>query len=870
MQRPVSVGQWYSAFSQVGLSYGPTFQGLSDIKAHADTRTAESRVKIDPTKGLMTQESSYFLHPAALDSILQLAIIAAYGGRHSRMVAGSLPVYVKRLSIWPGTMTDEHAMVYAQSKSADARTVTSDVTMKNPTGTPILTASDIRLVQSESSTSFSLSEKVAPFTRMEWILDFDFLDASSLSRIFPSVTHEMGDAELSTLDLLALHQTIQFHTRYLQFFEQGSQTPHLQRFLDWMTGKMTQARLGQFDGAKEILNLTTCDRDEEIARLFLSLMKKHGPETRLMTHMYESLPAIYRGEMTGIEAAVQDHLLDDMYEYMTLYRDGSNAVKDVVALLSYKTPDLKILEVGGGTGSATREVLPALNGDGQYRGYESYTFTDIGPAFLANAQENFKAFNGVIYKPFDMQTDARQQGFDSDFDVVIASNVIHATANIRETLKNIRRLMKPGGKLVLFEFVKPRLSWNMILGTFSDFWNGDSDPNFPRTEGPFLTRSIWNEVLPLTGYRGVDMMLDHFSQHGEAAIIVATAGEDVTAITPVLQLPESISLVIRGHETPFISECVNQFRASGFSVALMPLGSAAVLGKRRVVSLVEADRPFFLDASNEEWEAAKRLLLDSKSILWVTRGSLLNGKHPEYALVSGIACAIHTENISSRLVIADLDKEDAFLAQNLENLVKLEQRAATYAAGDDFEYRLEAGVVYISRLAPDIAMNADAGAKSEARTTTQRVQLQDLGETGLKLVSENIGPAPRVYFEEFTASLESLREDCVQIEVKAFALSSKVRHIYYQSPKTAANQSQHTARYLSSNAYRGSYSNGCAGIVTSVGSEVSTLAPSDRVFCLCPAEVGTQVRTKAVFCQHMKDEDSFEVCTCSQINFRPC
>ena len=807
----------------------------------------------------MVQESRFSLHPAALDSVLQLAIMAAHGGRHSSLVTGHLPVFVKEMSISAVKETEEVAVAYVESEISDARTITADVAMNSSAGTPILTASDIRLLRAESSIPTPLITDLVPFTRMQWKPDFDLLNVSSLSQIFPSTTLELGDAELSTLDLLALHQTIQFCTKYPDLFDQGFQVPHLQRFLNWMTGKVEQVRLGQFNGGIELLNLTTHERDEEITKLFMSLMDKHGPETRLMTHMYESLPAICRGEISGIEAAVQDHLLDDMYEYMTLYHDGSCALKDVVVLLSHKMPNLKILEVGGGTGSATREVLPALKGDSHYRAYDSYTFTDIGPAFLANAQENFKEFKGVVYKPFDMQTDTRQQGFDSDFDLIIASNVIHATTNIQETLKNVRRLLKPGGKIVLFEFVKPRPSWNMILGTFSDFWNGDTDPNFPRTEGPFLTRAVWNKVLPLTGYRGVDMMLDHFTQHGEAAIIVATAAEGAVTVPVAIQPSEKIYLVYRGNMSAFISHCAEYIQASGVSVDVVALTSTSHLKKERVLSLIEAEQPFFLDATEPEWEAAKSLILHSKSILWVTRGSLLIGSHPEHALVSGIACAIHTENASSRLIIADLDRDELFLAQNLEAIVQLEQRAATYLSGDDFEFRLKSGVVHISRLAPDEALNVDAKAKLEARTQTEMVLLRDVGDKALTLHSGNPGLADKVYLEETTVLPEPLGDDYVQVEVKAFGLNGKVRSACSTSQVPITYNLLQSVRKLLTKISAGSCNSACAGIITHVGAKVASLTPGDRVFCLCATSLSTHVRTKAIHCRAIDEGDSFEV-----------
>jgi hypothetical protein len=66
-----------------------------------------------------------------------------------------------------------------------------------------------------------------------------------------------------------------------------------------------------------------------------------------------------------------------------------------------------------------RSCLP---GDSLYRGYESHTFTDITSYFLGKAHGNFHRHKDMKYATFDMRNPAREQGFDSDFDLVIASH----------------------------------------------------------------------------------------------------------------------------------------------------------------------------------------------------------------------------------------------------------------------------------------------------------------------------------------------------------------------------------------------------------------------------------------------------------------
>ena len=99
-------------------------------------------------------------------------------------------------------------------------------------------------------------------------------------------------------------------------------------------------------------------------------------------------------------------------------------------------------------------------------------FIDIGAAFITNALDSFEKVKGAKCKPFDMQRHTRQQGFKSNFNLIVVPNVIHATRHIQRTLENVRRLLKPSGETFLFKSAKPRLCGTLTLGTFSDIWNG--------------------------------------------------------------------------------------------------------------------------------------------------------------------------------------------------------------------------------------------------------------------------------------------------------------------------------------------------------------------------------------------------------------
>lgn len=127
-------------------------------------------------------------------------------------------------------------------------------------------------------------------------------------------------------------------------------------------------------------------------------------------------------------------------------------------MLAHKNPNLYILEIGAGTGGLTQEVLDTLRPRNQPRKhittrYDQYTYTDISPGFFEGAKKRFSDHSDrLISKPLDIERDPLGRGFESEkYDLVIASCVLHATANMDVTLANTRNLLKPGGKLVLVE-----------------------------------------------------------------------------------------------------------------------------------------------------------------------------------------------------------------------------------------------------------------------------------------------------------------------------------------------------------------------------------------------------------------------------------
>lgn len=72
----------------------------------------------------------------------------------------------------------------------------------------------------------------------------------------------------------------------------------------------------------------------------------------------------------------------------------------------------------------------------------------------------------VRLKKLDIEIDPATQGFeDGMYDLIVASNVLDATRTLDHTMANVRRLLSPGGRLILVEMTSHTPYKNVIFGT---------------------------------------------------------------------------------------------------------------------------------------------------------------------------------------------------------------------------------------------------------------------------------------------------------------------------------------------------------------------------------------------------------------------
>jgi SAM-dependent methyltransferase/acyl carrier protein len=188
----------------------------------------------------------------------------------------------------------------------------------------------------------------------------------------------------------------------------------------------------------------------------------------------EEIPALYRKE----------------------FQAGSLVIREIMQTIAQsqkQRTNLRILEIGAGTGAVTREVLPVLLPE-----RTTYVYTDISQYFLQIGQQDFGDYAFLETSLFNLEQPPQEQGYEPhSFDVIIAGGVIHATRSIKESLEHMRSLLAPDGLLLFVEPTKLHPFWELFMGLQQGF---DRFEDISLRSNPLLSPNQWQEVLLAAGF----------------------------------------------------------------------------------------------------------------------------------------------------------------------------------------------------------------------------------------------------------------------------------------------------------------------------------------------------------------------------------
>jgi acyl transferase domain-containing protein len=410
LPRKVSSSRWYTTLSRVNLNYGPRFTGLKNITAGVTERSAVLDITDYPGD---EGESSYPLHPTTLDIMLQSWTVAAFKGVYGAFNKSFLPTFIKELYVGAGTGQTIHVKTATTAHNAAAGRDHAEgesygvgangenvFVLKGFRGTPLPSDTD---------------DPELSALQLQWKPDIAFLDASRLTRPRYDFREQVALAEeLYVLCALESHRSLE---------GVASTQAHFEKYRSWMQSQIPRFAEPGYPlvDTVSLTRMTSEDRQRRIPQV-LEQCKAVGVGAMAegVWRTYKEVANVFRGETDFLDLLIHDGTLAGIYNWMNDIWD----VGDLFGLLGHARPQMRVLEIGAGTGGLTAKILEQLRSEFGERLYLQYTFTDVSSGFFVAAQERFKDYAGVEYKVLDISQDPLSQGFNrGEYDLIIASNV---------------------------------------------------------------------------------------------------------------------------------------------------------------------------------------------------------------------------------------------------------------------------------------------------------------------------------------------------------------------------------------------------------------------------------------------------------------
>ena len=264
---------------------------------------------------------------------------------------------------------------------------------------------------------------------------------------------------------------------------------------------------------------------------------------------------------------------------------------------------IQILEVGAGSGATSRAILEQVVRDCDD---VCFTFSDVSPAFVRRSRARLAEDHpSVQYLQLDIEADLAPQGVQSQsYDVVVAANVLHDTANIANTLAQLRRMLKPGALLVISEYTQIK-EWFFGMGALlhGPWLFDDAEVRLPHF--CLLSVAQWRTALGAAGFRNMSVhALPTQDPEGNCGQAVLVAESPAAAGAGEYERPEAVGAEAR-KEWP-VEEYAARSGAGSFESGADADRPDAVL--RRAV---EADLLAVLGAARARVYSPTRPLMES-------------------------------------------------------------------------------------------------------------------------------------------------------------------------------------------------------------------------------------------------------------------
>ena len=461
-------------------------------------------------------------------------------------------------------------------------------------------------------------------------------------------------------------------------------------------------------------------------------------------------------------------------------------LESIISLLTHKDSSMRILATDARLAVEILASLPFL----------TVTIAIASKGELDRRKKQVEPYKNATIVQLDVGSEDAQV---EAFNLVLASEL---PSTLSQRLRGIRRFLAPNGRLILAKNLS--------------------------------SQATISSALIAAGFSGVDRVFRDF-QAGLSTIISTVSQSEAPHSSKSLST-SSILLVYRHTPAPLLSLVQHECSAKGWNVRYVPIEGIEYQHGEHVIMLGDLEGPLLTTLSVVELKSLQYLADAASSMMWVTCGGLLSGQRPEYAMTSGLARSLTSENLSLNLVTLDYNPESTSGEKVASIILKIISQHGSDATPKESEYLVEHDIVHVSRMVSSRAIN------------------QVFAPNDDQVVYQPLEPAPAlkavlhkgaVMFKEDDRCLEPLENNDVIVQVKAVG--------FCKNEALAVSKSHHLSEF--------------AGVVTNAAPNVSHLKVGDRVAGFCSDNIATHQRVQAKLVQHFDEGQAFSEMTSLPVAF---
>lgn len=391
--RQIMKSYWYNVMADIGLQYGPTFQGLDEISISIAEPSAVA------TLSSFKDTTKYILHPVAIDQCFQILIIAAYQGQGRKVKELFVPTFIEHLVISGEGRCDGRRKLELRGTATknDLAILTRGNCFMSESGHPILSMQGCKFSVVPSIRSRDESKL---FSFIQWDTD------ASLNNLNQALEPLLSDLDPSIL----LERLVLLHALKVG----DSRASHIQKIQNKAISRK-QGGFGLINDISPFTKLNTTARNTAIELLKVQVI---GTELESLAALVEHI--LTSDKPFSKDSAEREKILN---QSLPLLRNGGILARPI-KLLAHKNPKLRILELGNGGDETTRSVIAALKSQYGEQMYLTYTYAATSPNAVNKAKRLFREICNIDVVSFDIEDEVKKTTWKAgSYDLIITTDV---------------------------------------------------------------------------------------------------------------------------------------------------------------------------------------------------------------------------------------------------------------------------------------------------------------------------------------------------------------------------------------------------------------------------------------------------------------